>query len=153
MKSGTLLKGQFLGETAHLGRDDLGRGQANSRSALAINRLFHPQVEFWNVKHLFSFLLWVFWYKSTVFQSNCVDIPEIEKTQCCYPRISENVCMAGLNCCYNGADITGISCYHPRGRKTFWESPCSKKSPCSKFPSQLQRVWYGPYHMDHSLWT
>jgi len=52
-----------------------------------------------------------------------VDIPEIEKTQCGYPGISESVCMWDLNCCYNGADIAGISCYHPRGRKTGGMSP------------------------------
>ena len=58
------------------------------------------------------------------FKSNCVDIPEIEKSQCGYPGVSENVCMWDLNCCYNGADIVGISCYHPRGRK--WVSQTSR---------------------------
>ena len=55
--------------------------------------------------------------RNILFKSNCVDIPEIEKTQCGYPGVSENVCMWELNCCYNGADIAGVSCYHPRGRK------------------------------------
>ena len=52
-----------------------------------------------------------------LFQSNCIEIPESEKQQCGYPGISEWACMNELKCCYNGADIVGISCYHPSGRK------------------------------------
>merc|ERR1712137_568856 len=56
-------------------------------------------------------------------RSNCIDIPELEKTQCGYPGISESVCMQDLKCCYSGADIAGISCYNPKGRKSGGMSP------------------------------
>lgn len=53
----------------------------------------------------------------TILKSNCIDIAEIDKVQCGYPGITQYECERIEKCCYNGADVFGISCYHPSGRK------------------------------------
>ena len=159
MKSGTLLKGQFLGETAHLGRDDLGRGQANSRSALAINRLFYPQVEFWNVKHLFSFLLYessgtrALYFRATVwiFQKlKKLNVATLESVKTFVWRVSIVVTMVLIS--LESAVII------PMVERLSRKVP-AQKIPLFKIPlaAFTRMIWttisYGPYHMDHSLWT